>query len=195
MSAQLSLFSAETQPPSIADLEGLLAGPGQVVHRGRLARVSVVVAEAWRVRALVSALGALALTAESAPGEQEGTTTVRTPFTADLATIAARWSHGSTKLPPQGFSLDGPRLRWWCIAAGAAGPHGYALALGPHDEQVWPAVGAALAAAGVPAAFLGSRTDRPAYRIVGQRRLMRLRELVGAAPPEVPPAAWPTARS
>src|SRR5438067_1585562 len=42
--SQLSLFSAAAREPALADLEGVLAGPGQVVRRGAQARVSVVVA-------------------------------------------------------------------------------------------------------------------------------------------------------
>ena len=45
---QLSLFGVEAGPPVAEDLEGLLAGPGQVVRMGGTARVSVVVDELWR---------------------------------------------------------------------------------------------------------------------------------------------------
>ena len=38
---------------------------------------------------------------------------------------------------------------------------------------------------------LTGAADGPAYRIVGQRRLARLRELVGEPPPDVPAEAWP----
>src|SRR4051812_45018766 len=67
----------------------------------------------------------------------------------------------------------------------------YTLALGASDEPAWGAVGAALAAAGIPGVLVGPRADGPAYRIVGQRRLGRLRELVGGPPEGVPPQAWP----
>jgi hypothetical protein len=66
------------------------------------------------------------------------------------------------------------------------------VALGAHDELVWPAVGAALAGAGVPGVLLGPRADGPAFRFVGSRRLARLRELVGDPPVGVPEAAWPS---
>jgi hypothetical protein len=62
--------------------------------------------------------------------------------------------------------------------------------LGPQDELVWPAVGAALVRAGLPAAQIGPRADGPAYRLIGQRRLARLRELVGERPAGVPEEAW-----
>jgi hypothetical protein len=107
-----------------------------------------------------------------------------------------RWTSGAVKLPPLGLQLDGPRLRWWALAAGRGDPsgrgEGYTLGLGSSDEQAWPAVGAALAAAGVPGTFVGPRGDGPAYRIVGRRRLSRLRELMGEPPTGVPTAAWPT---
>jgi len=45
---QLSLFGVEAGSPVPEDLEGLLAGPGQVVRMGGTARVSVVVDELWR---------------------------------------------------------------------------------------------------------------------------------------------------
>jgi hypothetical protein len=195
VSGQLSFFSADALPPSVADLEGLLAGPGQVVRRPDGARVSVVVLEGWRVQALVDALGVLGLEAELVPGA-EGRTAVRTPFVPALLPVALRWTSGAVKLPPSGLQLDGPRLRWWALAAGRGDPAGkgeaYTLGLGASDEQAWPAVGAALAAAGVPGTFVGPRGDGPAYRIVGRRRLSRLRELVGEPPSGVPTAAWPT---
>jgi hypothetical protein len=40
---------------------------------------------------------------------------------------------------------------------------------------------------------VGPRADGPAYRIVGQRRLNRLRELVGDAPAGAEPTDWPAA--
>jgi hypothetical protein len=194
VSGQLSFFSADALPPSVADVEGLLAGPGQVVRRADGARVSVVVVADWRIAALVDALAVVGLDAEQVPGA-EGRTAVRTPFVPALLPIALRWTSGAVKLPPSGLQLDGPRLRWWSLAAGRGDAEGtgesYTLGLGASDEQAWPAVGAALAAAGVPGTFVGPRGDGPAYRIVGRRRLSRLRELVGEPPAGVPTAAWP----
>jgi hypothetical protein len=199
VSGQLSFFSADALPPSVADVEGLLAGPGQVVRRADGARVSVVVAEDWRIQALSGALAVVGLDAELVPGS-EGRTAVRTPFVPALLPVAMRWTSGAVKLPPLGLQLDGPRLRWWALAAGRSGSHqdptgkaeAYTLGLGASDDQAWPAVGAALAAAGVPGTFVGPRGDGPAYRIVGRRRLSRLRELVGEPPAGVPATAWPT---
>ncbi|GAA0737934.1 hypothetical protein Drose_01195 [Dactylosporangium roseum] len=55
----------------------------------------------------------------------------------------------------------------------------------------WLAVGEALAAVGLPAVFIAPDQGGPAYRIVGARRIARLAELVGEAPPEALAGAWP----
>lgn len=191
MSGQLSFFSASVQPPSYDDLDGLLAAPGQVVRRGESARLSVVVADQWRVDALLTGLEELGLPGQTTPTSDGEGVAVGTPFTPELMPLAQRWERGAIKSPPAGFALDGPRLRWWCIAAGRTDPVGYVLGLGAGDELGWPATGAALAAIGVPGAFVGPRAHGPAYRIVGTRRLARLRELVGDPPEEAPAGGWP----
>lgn len=190
MQEQLSFFGVEATPPSADDLEGLLAGPGQAVLRGDEARVSVVVDDEWRATALIAELSLRGLSAERAVAEQGGTS-VQTPFTQALRALAVRWTSGALKLPPVGFTLDGPRLRLWAIAAGRLEGAAYHLQLGPHDEAVWTKVGGALAAAGVAGTFVGPRADGPAYRVLGVRRLSRLRELVGEAPAGAPDDAWP----
>lgn len=190
-SGQLSFFSAGARPAGVDDLEGLLCGPGQVVRRDDAARVSVIVREEWRVDALLTALTPLGLDGDVVAAHEEGGTAVRTPFDQRLVHLATRWSGGGTKRAPNDLALDGPRLRWWALAAGHDDPQGYVLLLGQQDEAVWPAVGAALVRAGLPAAQLGPRADGPAYRINGQRRLNRLRELVGDRPPGVPDGYWP----
>jgi len=189
--SQMSLFSAAAREPRVTDLDGLLAGPGQVVRRGTAARISVVVGEAWRVAALTAELAAIDIPAEHEDAEP-GSTTVRTPWLAELRPVADAWTAGAVKRPPAHWSLDGARLRWWCLAAGSGQPGLYSLALGVSDEPAWQPIGAALAASGVPGALVGPRADGPAYRIVGQRRLARLRELVGDPPAGAPDAAWPT---
>lgn len=199
--SQMSLFSAGAREPQLADLDGLLAGSGQVVRRGRQARVSVVVSAPWRVTALVAELGGLGLEAELEDGAAEETgraagsagIAVRTPWLDELRPLADAWSRGAVKLPPPAWVLDGARLRWWCVADGRASPAMYTLALGPNDQPSWAPVGAALAGAGVPGLLVGPRADGPAYRIVGQRRLNRLRELVGGPPAGADPTDWPAA--
>jgi hypothetical protein len=189
--SQMSLFSAAAREPQVVDLDGLLAGPGQVVRRGSTARISVVVADEWRVVTLTAQMAAVGLVAEREQAEP-GMTTVRTPWLAELRPVADAWTAGAVKRPPAGWSLDGSRLRWWCLAAGWGQPGLYSLALGASDEPAWQPIGAALAASGVPGVLVGPRADGPAYRIVGQRRLARLRELVGDPPDGVPEPAWPT---
>jgi hypothetical protein len=188
--SQLSLFGATAREPALADLEGLLAGNGQAVRRADAARVSVVVGDPWRVDALVSQLGdSFGLAADVAPAEVG--TAVGTPWLPELRQVADSWSRGAVKCPPSGWVLDGPRLRWWCLAAGRMVGGMYTLALGPNDEHAWLAVGSALSMAGIPGALVGPRADGPAYRIVGRRRLVRLLELVGDRPAGVPADAWP----
>lgn len=189
---QLSFFSAGFRPAGVDDLDGVLCGPGQVARKHDLARVSVIVREEWRVAALLAALDVLGLAGDTVDAHEEGGTAVRTPFDERLLPLARRWSGGGTKRAPNDLALDGPRLRWWALAAGHDTPHGYVLLLGPQDELVWPGVGAALVRAGLTAGQIGPRAEGPAYRITGQRRLARLRELVGERPANVPPEAWPS---
>lgn len=176
MSSQLSFFTAGMRPPEVDDLEGILAGPGQAVRRGDRARLSVRVDAEWRADALIEACAERGLAARR---EEGGDLVVQTVFSRELLELAHRWLRGAVKAPPTGFVLDGARLRLWALAAGTAGHGGYLLRLGPSDPTAWPAVGGALAAAGVPAVFVGPRADGPGYRVVGRRRLARLRELVG----------------
>src|SRR6185312_16265876 len=127
--SQLSLFGAMAREPALADIEGLLAGNGQVVRRDDTARVSVVVADEWRVNVLVEEMrSVLDLTAEVGPAE--GGTTVGTPWLTGLRATADSWTLGAVKCPPEGWSLDGSRLRWWCLASGWADKGMYNLALG-----------------------------------------------------------------
>ncbi|MGN6472192.1 MAG: hypothetical protein ACTHK4_00905 [Mycobacteriales bacterium] len=188
--SQLSLFGAMAREPALADIEGLLAGNGQVVRRDDTARVSVVVADEWRVQVLAAELHSeLDLTAEVGPAETG--TTVGTPWLTELRATADAWTLGAVKCPPEGWALDGFRLRWWCLASGWADKGMYNLALGANDEHAWLAVGSALSAVGGPGVLVGPRADGPAYRIVGRRRLARLLELIGDRPDGVPVDGWP----
>ena len=188
--SQLSLFGAAARDPALIDLEGLLAGNGQVVRRGDKARMSVVVDEQWRVGVLREQLAeCYGMTADVTAAEAG--TAVGTPWLTELLPVADAWTHGAVKQPPAGWVLDGPRLRWWCLSAGRLLAGMYIFALGPNDEQAWLGIGSALAAAGVPGALVGPRADGPAYRVVGRRRLARLLELVGDRPPGVPDEGWP----
>lgn len=188
---QLSLFGVEAADPTPGDLAGLLAGPGQIVRMGGTARVSVVVAEAWRVHVLVAELAARGLPA-TCVSTVDDEFAVRTAYTAALAPLAAAWLRGAAKLAPPGFVLDGRRLRLWVAAAGAPDETGgYTLRLGTADEPTWAPVGGALAALGLAGVFLTARGGGPAYRIEGRKRLGRLAELVGDPPAMAPPGGWP----
>lgn len=189
--SQLSFYSAEALPPSLDDLDGLLAGPAHATLTEGGARVSVLVAEPWRSAALLAALERVGLVGEVVTTSDEETV-VRTPVTPDLVALAERWTSGAVKLPPAGLALDGARLRWWCMASGSQDRHGYCLGLGPHDEEAWAPIGSALSSAGIAAVFLPEGGGGPAYRVVGVKRLRRLGELVGGAPPEAPDGSWPT---
>jgi hypothetical protein len=187
----LSLFDADAITCRPSDLEGLLAGPGQVVRMGGTARVSVVVAEEWRARALLTEFAERGVTG-SQVASADGRLGIRTSFSAVLAPIAARWLKGAVTLPPEGFALTGPMLRLWFIAGGRLAPRGLSLQLSPGNEAGWRPVRASLARLGLPAALLGVRAGGPAYRIMGRRRLARIAGLIGARPTEAPPEVWPT---
>jgi hypothetical protein len=189
-SGQLSLFGVEARAPAAVDLEGLLAGPGQVVRMGGTARVSIVVDELWRARVLVREFRARGLSA-SCVATAEQHIGVRSAYATSLAPLGRAWLRGAVKTPPEGFTLDGRRLRLWLVAAGSRDELGLTLALGAGDEPSWGPAGAALSALGLAPVLLGPRAGGPGYRITGQRRLARLRELVGDEPDGAPGGLWP----
>ncbi|WP_433315250.1 hypothetical protein ACQP0U_02060 [Micromonospora sp. CA-269861] len=190
---QLVFFGADAAEPTVADLAGLLAGPGEAVRMGGTARLSVQVDAAWRVHVLVAELASRGLAASWEPTEG-ARHAVRTSYTRVLKPLAVAWLHGSTKRPPAAFHLTGRRLRLWLAAAGTPEPpDSFLLRLGDDDDQeCWESIGVALAAAGLAGALLGPGDGGPAYRITGRRRLARLAELVGGAPAAAPTGAWPT---
>jgi hypothetical protein len=201
LARQLSLFGVEARPASPLDFEGLLAGAGQVVRMGGTARVSIVVDHVWRARALLTEAAVRGLSATCEPATVEGHIGFRTAYSSALAPLGTTWLRGAVKHPPAGFALDGRRLRLWAIAAGSRdGASAFTLRLGASDgsgglepaadDAVWGVVGAALAAAGLPAVLLGPRAGGPAYRIVGRRKLARLAELVGDPPAGTPTDEW-----
>ncbi|MEU7588783.1 hypothetical protein AB0A95_21100 [Micromonospora sp. NPDC049230] len=189
---QLVFFGAEAAEPTVADLAGLLAGPGEVVRMGGTARLSVRVDAAWRVHVLVAELASRGLAASWEPAEGERHA-VRTSYTRVLKPLAAAWLHGTAKRPPASFHLTGRRLRLWLAAAGTPEPpDGFLLRLGADDRECWEPIGVALDAAGLAGTLLSPDEGGPAYRITGRRRLGRLAELVGAPPSTAPSEAWPT---
>jgi hypothetical protein len=189
--SQLSFFSAESVPPAVADLTGLLAAPGQAVLVGSGARLSVVVDDTWRAEALAEMIRDAGLRAEIARTD-EGSPLVRTDVEPQLVAIAAEWTRGAVKtMPPQW--LPGPReLRAWVLAAGQPEADRYLLGLDPHAPDTHSPLASAMMRIGIAPTLIGTRGSRPALRIGGRRRLSRLVETVGE-PPDHPAALshWP----
>jgi hypothetical protein len=193
--SQLSFFSAESVPPAVADLTGLLAAPGQVVLVGssndQRARLSVVVDAPWRAQALAEMISEAGLQPEIGRTD-ENTPLVRTAADPRLVAIARQWTRGAVKtVPPQW--LPGPReLRAWTLAAGAPEADRYLLGLDPHAPDTHSPLASALMRVGIAPTLIGTRGSRPALRISGRRRLSRLVENVGEPPGDVDAfAQWP----
>jgi hypothetical protein len=189
--SQTTFDSADALPPSLDHLDGLLAGPAHAMLLDEGARVSVLLRDSWRSLPLLAGLEDVGVAAEVVT-TSDGDLVVRTAVLPELRPVAERWTSGAVKRPPAGFALDGARLWWWCASAGSRDRTGYVLTLGPHDEEAWPALGAALSTTGLPAVFLPESGGGPAYKVVGAKRLRRLAELVGPAPAGTPDGAWPT---
>ncbi|MGO4445392.1 hypothetical protein AB4Z42_18740 [Mycobacterium sp. 2YAF39] len=179
--SQLSFFSAESVPPAVADLTGMLAAPGQVVLVGSGARLSVVVEDLWRAEALAEMIVEAGLVPEIARTD-ENNPLVRTAVDARLVGIAGDWTRGAVKtVPPQW--LPGPReLRAWTLAAGTPEADRYLLGLDPHAPDTHSPLASAMMRVGIAPTLIGTRGSRPALRISGRRRLSRLVENVGEPP-------------
>ena len=183
--SQLSFFSAESVPPAVADLTGMLAASGQVVLMGtgaeQAARLSVVVDAAWRAEALAEMVADAGLQPEITRTD-ENAPLVRTAVDPRLASIAAQWTRGAVKtVPPQW--LPGPReLRAWTLASGTPEADRYLLGLDPHAPDTHSALASAMMRVGIAPTLIGTRGARPALRISGRRRLSRLVENVGEPP-------------
>lgn len=179
--SQLSFFSAESVPPAVTDLTGVLAASGQILVAGDAARLSVVVDRRWRAVALAEMIDEAGLHSEITDTE-EGTPLVRTAMDSRLRPIAADWTRGAVKtVPPQW--LPGPReLRAWTLAAGCPEADRYLLGLDPHAPDTYSALASALMRVGIAPTLIGTRGAHPALRITGRRRLARLVENVGEPP-------------
>ena len=193
--SQLSFFSAESVPPAIADLTGILAAPGQVVLVGSDgdlgARLSVVVDRPWRAEALADMIVEAGLQPEIARTEEK-TPLVRTNVDPRLVPIARDWTRGAVKTVPAHW-LPGPReLRAWTLAAGSPEADRYLLGLDPHAPDTHSPLASALMRVGIAPTLIGTRGSRPALRISGRRRLSRLVENVGEPPGDVEAfSQWP----
>ena len=189
--SQLSFFSAESVPPAVADLTGMLAAAGQVVLVGTGARLSVVVDRPWRAGALAEMISDAGLEPEIGRTDED-TPLIRTAVDPRLVPIARDWTRGAVKtVPPQW--LPGPReLRAWTLAAGYPEADRYLLGLDPHAPDTHSPLASALMRVGIAPTLIGTRGARPALRISGRRRLSRLVENVGEPPDDVEAFSdWP----
>jgi len=189
--SQLSFFSAESVPPAVSDLTGVLAAAGQIVTVGGGARLSVVVDQLWRADALGQMIDEAGLVAEITRTD-ENTPLVRTAVDARLRAIAVEWTRGAVKTVPPVW-LPGPReLRAWILAAGSPEADRYLLGLDPHAPDTHSPLASALMRVGIAPTLIGTRGGRPALRISGRRRLSRLVENVGEPPQDAEALAlWP----
>jgi hypothetical protein len=189
---QLSFYSAEANAPRVADLAGVLCGPGRTVGfgAGTAARLAVTVGQRWRAVALVAACARRGVTA-TVTGTDAGTWLVRTAFRTDLVDLAAAWTGADGKSVPDRFLADGVTLRLWAVVAGRWCESGYLLGLDPDSPSTHQPLVAALVRAGMPVALVDDGAGGPAARIRGVRRLARLVELVGDPPAGVPGHDWP----
>jgi hypothetical protein len=189
--AQLSFFSAESVPPAVSDLTGLLATNGQIVLLDAGARLSVVVDASWRAEALAEMIAEAGLEPEISRTE-ENTPLVRTAVDARLVGIAREWTRGAVKTVPPHWLPGARELRAWTLAAGAPEADRYLLGLDPHAPDTHSPLASALMRVGIAPTLIGTRGSRPALRISGRRRLSRLVESVGE-PPAQPEAFsfWP----
>ncbi len=190
--SQLSFFSAESVPPAVADLTGLLAAPGQVVVVGeRRAAVGGGGSPVARGGAGRDDRPRPACEPEITRTD-ENTPLVRTAVDPRLVGIAADWTRGAVKtVPPQW--LPGPReLRAWTLAAGTPEADRYLLGLDPHAPDTHSPLASALMRVGIAPTLIGTRGAHPALRISGRRRLSRLVENVGEPPGDVEAfSSWP----
>ncbi|MBU8807973.1 hypothetical protein [Mycolicibacterium goodii] len=194
--SQLSFFSAESVPPAVTDLTGMLAAPGQIVLVGGgghpTARISVVVDELWRAHALAEMIEQAGLTAEIARTD-ENTPLVRTTMDVRLVPLARQWTRGAVKTVPPEWLPGSRELRAWTLAAGSPeADDRYLLGLDPHAPDTHPVLASAMMRVGIAPTLIGTRGSRPALRISGRRRLLRLVENVGEPPGDAAALAqWP----
>jgi hypothetical protein len=179
--SQLSFFSAESVPPAVTDLTGVLAASGQVIQVGGGARLSVVVDRSWRAEALAEMIAEAGLEPEIGRTDED-TPLVRTAADSRLLPIAGDWTRGAVKTVPSAW-LPGPReLRAWTLAAGTPEADRYLLGLDPHAPDTHSPLASAMMRVGIAPTLIGTRGSHPALRISGRRRLSRLVENVGEPP-------------
>jgi hypothetical protein len=214
--SQFSLFGAAAAEPSLDDLDGVLLAGGRWVRSAGTARLSVVVAHRWRADALAAEFklrgagsagsagstgGAGSPDSAGSAGSAGGTGgadpivpaedgfSVRTAFVPDLAGYAARWARGANEGAPPDLRLTAGGLRLWALAAGSRDEVGFLFASGRAHPTLHLAAGAQLSRLGLAAVSLTQRPG-PGWRITSVKRIHRLAELLGEAPPGGEPY-WP----
>lgn len=206
--SQLSFFSADLTPPRVEDLGGLLAAHGQISRGPSGVRLSILLRDGWRAKALVREFRVRDLEAEVVPasvalsaglielgserdGQIDDAVLLRSQRTADLEELASSWTRGAVKSVPSTLAAAAGLLRCWTLAAGRHDDAGFLLGLDGHAPDTYEPLASACARAGLAGALIGARGGGPALRIVGHRRHARLVELLGTPPPEAPMAAFP----
>lgn len=210
--SQLSLFSADLTPPRVEDLGGLLATHGQISRSAGGTRLSILLAEEWRAKALLREFRVRDIEGEQLPAAQalagglldepvDGATPpdrggptgvlLRTSRSAALDFLAADWTRGAAKAVPVSLVAGAGLLRCWSIAGGRRDESGFVLGLDRHAPDTYEPLGSACARAGLAGTLIGIRSGGPGLRVVGHRRSTRLVELVGTPPPEAPAGAFP----
>lgn len=188
---QLSFFSAESVPPAVTDLSGLLAAAGQIVVTGAGGRLSVVVDAVWRAVGIAEMITEAGLIAEITQTDED-TPLVRTGVDERLLPMAAAWTRGAVKTVPSAWLPGARELRAWVLAAGDTDTDRYLLGLDPHAPDTHSPLASALIRVGIAPTLIGTRGGHPALRISGRRRLSRLMENVGEPPGDAEVFAhWP----
>jgi hypothetical protein len=183
---QFSLLGADAADPTVGDIAGVMLAGGQWVQHSTSARLSVVVRPGWREPALLEEFQRRELPAEGVDAVG-GLRAVRTDFRSALLSEARRWRRGSGATMPDDLALTAAGLRLWTIVAGVGDAHGYLLGMRAADAVLHRQAGSQLARLGISAVKAGRV---PGWRVVGQRRLRWLAELIGPPPPGAA-AAWP----
>lgn len=190
--AQLSFFSADYQPPVVADLGGLLAAHGQITTGPVGARLSILLDDEARAAALVDECARRGVAAAVLPAEQPGPAfLMQSSRCAQLLPLAAAWTRGAVKSVPRDLLVSAGFARLWVVAAGRRDDAGYLLGVDPHAPDAVDDLIAAGSRAGLAGTYVGVRAGGPAIRIVGHRRLARLADTIGTLPTGLPASCRP----
>ncbi|MGN5238121.1 MULTISPECIES: hypothetical protein [unclassified Rhodococcus (in: high G+C Gram-positive bacteria)] len=192
--SQLSFFGADTAPPALSDLSGLLASQGRIVTRtADSAQITVTVEAPWRASAIADQIIATGLTA-AIDALPDGSARVCTSDVSELVPLATAWSHGGSKRVPAGWVPSAGALRAWFLAAGRVEVVGerYVLGLDPNAPRTYVSLSEALMVAGIAPTLISPHGAPPGLRVSGPRRIARLAESIGAPPDDSEARAiWP----